>query len=125
MYDALYQGTKVISVAPDYAENVKFADNWLAPNPGSDAAIAQAMTHVILQEHYVNQPNERFINYAKQYTDMPFIIMLDEDENGYKAGRFLRASDLGQTTEQSEWNYTVTDCVVDYRFPFTLLCRLS
>ncbi len=33
---------------------------------------------------------------------MPFIIMLDEDENGYKAGRFLRASDLGQTTEQGE-----------------------
>ena len=44
---------------------MKFADNWLAPNPGSDAAIAQAMTHVILQEHYVNQPNERFINYAE------------------------------------------------------------
>ncbi len=39
---------------------MKFADNWLAPNPGSDAAIAQAMTHVILQEHYVNQPNERY-----------------------------------------------------------------
>ncbi|MGT0197767.1 molybdopterin-dependent oxidoreductase [Staphylococcus aureus] len=93
MTEVRYKGTKVISVAPDYAENVKFADNWLAPNPGSDAAIAQAMTHVILQEHYVNQPNERFINYAKQYTDMPFIIMLDEDENGYKAGRILRASE--------------------------------
>jgi nitrate reductase alpha subunit len=26
---------------------------------------------------------------------MPFVIMLDEDDNGYKAGRFLRASDLG------------------------------
>ena len=36
-----------------------------------------------------------FVNYAKQYTDMPFVLMLDEDENGYKAGRFLRASDLG------------------------------
>jgi nitrate reductase alpha subunit len=35
----------VVSVAPDYAENVKFADNWLAPNPGTDAAVAQAMTH--------------------------------------------------------------------------------
>ncbi|UMT75435.1 nitrate reductase subunit alpha [Staphylococcus roterodami] len=111
MTEVRYKGTKVISVAPDYAENVKFADNWLAPNPGSDAAIAQAMTHVILQEHYVNQPNERFINYAKQYTDMPFIIMLDEDENGYKAGRFLRASDLGQTTEQSEWKPVVYDAM--------------
>ncbi|HAR5206103.1 TPA: nitrate reductase subunit alpha [Staphylococcus aureus] len=113
MTEVRYKGTKVISVAPDYAENVKFADNWLAPNPGSDAAIAQAMTHVILQEHYVNQPNERFINYAKQYTDMPFIIMLDEDENGYKAGRFLRASDLGQTTEQSEWKPVIYDTISD------------
>ncbi|HCX1445729.1 TPA: nitrate reductase subunit alpha [Staphylococcus aureus] len=113
MTEVRYKGTKVISVAPDYAENVKFADNWLAPNPGSDAAIAQAMTHVILQEHYVNQPNERFINYAKQYTDMPFIIMLDEDENGYKAGRFLRASDLGQTTEQSEWKLVIHDTISD------------
>ncbi|PNZ61401.1 nitrate reductase subunit alpha [Staphylococcus aureus] len=113
MTEVRYKGIKVISVAPDYAENVKFADNWLAPNPGSDAAIAQAMTHVILQEHYVNQPNERFINYAKQYTDMPFIIMLDEDENGYKAGRFLRASDLGQTTEQGEWKPVIHDAISD------------
>ncbi len=113
MTEVRYKGTKVISVAPDYAENVKFADNWLAPNPGSDAAIAQGMTHVILQEHYVNQPNERFINYAKQYTDMPFLIMLDEDENGYKAGRFLRASDLGQTTEQGEWKPVIHDAISD------------
>lgn len=109
MTEVRYKGTKVISVAPDYAENVKFADNWLAPNPGTDAALAQAMTHVILQEHYVNQPNERFKNYAKQYTDMPFIIMLDEDENGYKAGRFLRASDLNDTTAQGEWKPVIFD----------------
>ena len=108
MTEVRYKGTKVISVAPDYAENVKFADNWLAPNPGSEG-----MTHVILQEHYVNQPNERFINYAKQYTDMPFLIMLDEDENGYKAGRFLRASDLGQTTEQGEWKPVIHDAISD------------
>ena len=24
-------------VAPDYADNVKFADEWLAPTPGTDA----------------------------------------------------------------------------------------
>ena len=37
MTEVRYKGAKVISVAPDYAENVKFADNWLAPNPGTDA----------------------------------------------------------------------------------------
>lgn len=109
MTEVRYKGTKVVSVAPDYAENVKFADNWLAPHPGTDAAVAQAMTHVILQEHYVNQPNDYFINYAKQYTDMPFVLMLDEYNNGLKAGRFLRAQDLGQHTENGDWKPVIFD----------------
>ena len=109
MTEVRYKGTKVVSVAPDYAENVKFADNWLAPNPGTDAAVAQAMTHVILQEYYQDNPSEMFINYSKQYSDMPFVIMLDEDNNGYKAGRFLRASDLGMESENSEWKPVIHD----------------
>ena len=109
MTEVRYKGAKVISVAPDYAENVKFADHWLAPHPGTDAAVAQAMTDVILQEYYENQPNDMFINYAKQYSDMPFVIMLDEDENGYKAGRFLRASDLGMSGENNEWKPVIQD----------------
>ena len=109
MTEVRYKGTKVVSVAPDYAENVKFADNWLAPNPGTDAAVAQAMTHVILQEYYQDNPSEMFINYSKQYSDMPFVIMLDEDDNGYKAGRFLRASDLGMESENSEWKPVIHD----------------
>ncbi|MCI2947821.1 nitrate reductase / nitrite oxidoreductase, alpha subunit [Staphylococcus caledonicus] len=111
MTEVRYKGTKVISVAPDYAENVKFADNWLAPNPGTDAAVAQAMTHVILQEFYEDNPSEMFINYAKQYSDMPFVIMLDKDDNGYKAGRFLRASDLGQDNKNGEWKPVIQDTI--------------
>ncbi|WP_353463437.1 nitrate reductase subunit alpha [Mammaliicoccus sciuri] len=109
MTEVRYKGTKVVSVAPDYAENVKFADNWLAPNPGTDAALAQAMTHVILQEYYEDKQEEMFINYAKQYTDMPFIIQLDKHGEGYKAGRFLRSSDLGIETEHAEWKPVVFD----------------
>lgn len=109
MTEVRYKGTKVVSVAPDYAENVKFADNWLAPNPGTDAALAQAMTHVILQEYYEDKQEEMFINYAKQYTDMPFIIQLDKHGEGYKAGRFLRSSDLGMETEYAEWKPVVYD----------------
>jgi len=109
MTEVRYKGTKVVSIAPDHAENVKFADNWLAPNPGTDAALAQAMTHVILDEFYVKRGEERFLNYAKQYTDLPFLIMLDEHEDRYKAGRFLRASDLGQSTEHAEWKPVIVD----------------
>ncbi|MBF0842787.1 nitrate reductase subunit alpha [Staphylococcus lentus] len=109
MTEVRYKGTKVVSVAPDYAENVKFADNWLAPNPGTDAALAQAMTHVILQEYYEDKKEEMFINYAKQYTDMPFVIQLEPHGEGYKAGRYLRSSDLGIKTEHAEWKPVVYD----------------
>lgn len=109
MTEVRYKGTKVVSVAPDYAENVKFADHWLAPNPGTDAAIAQAMTHVILSEFYYKRKEPMFLKYAKQYTDMPFLILLDEHEQGYKAGRFLRASDLGDHSQHAEWKPVLYD----------------
>ncbi len=95
MTEVRYKGTKVVSVAPDYAESVKFADNWLAPHPGTDAALAQAMTHVILKEFYINRKEEAFIQYAKKYTDLPFLLKLDPMSDGkFKAGRFLRAEEV-------------------------------
>ena len=112
MTEARYKGAKVVAVSPDYAENVKFADNWLAPHPGTDAALAQAMTYVILKEYYVDRQVPYFIEYTKQYTDLPFLILLDKDDNGnYKSGRFLRISDLhGKNSEEnSEWKPVLID----------------
>src|SRR5665811_2277758 len=40
MTEARYRGQKVIAVAPDYADNVKFADEWLPAKPGTDGALA-------------------------------------------------------------------------------------
>ncbi|GGG03420.1 nitrate reductase subunit alpha [Paenibacillus albidus] len=109
MTEVRYKGTKVVSVAPDLAENVKFADNWLAPNPGTDAAVAQAMTHVILDEFYKDRQEPMFINYAKQFTDMPFMILLEPHEDVLKGGRFLRASDLGDNSPHAEWKPVIYD----------------
>ncbi|MHA6258805.1 nitrate reductase subunit alpha [Sporosarcina sp. CAU 1771] len=109
MTEVRYKGTKVVSVAPDYAESVTHADDWIAANPGTDAAVAQAMTHVILDEFYQQRKEPMFLNYAKQYTDMPFLITLDEYEDSYKAGRFLRASDLGGTSQHAEWKPVILD----------------
>ncbi|GAA3734275.1 nitrate reductase subunit alpha [Salinicoccus jeotgali] len=109
MTEVRYKGTKIVSVAPDYAENVKFADNWLAPNPGTDAALAQGMTHVILDEFYHERKEPMFIDYAKRFTDMPFLILLDEFEDTLKAGRFLRESDIGLESEHAEWKPVILD----------------
>ena len=50
MAEARYHGQKVIAVSPDYADNTKFADQWLKVAPGTDGAVAQAMGHVILKD---------------------------------------------------------------------------
>ncbi|QGH68241.1 nitrate reductase subunit alpha [Pseudactinotalea sp. HY158] len=95
MTEARYRGQKVIAVAPDYAENVKFADEWLRPHPGTDAALALGMGHTILKEFYVENPNEYFVSYAKQYTDLPFLVEVSRDDAGaYRPGKFVVAADL-------------------------------
>ncbi|MDR2895682.1 MAG: molybdopterin-dependent oxidoreductase, partial [Propionibacteriaceae bacterium] len=71
-----YKGTKVVAISPDYAENVKFADQWLAPAPGTDGALAQAMGHVILTEFYRDRTTPAFESYLRQYSDAPFLIEL-------------------------------------------------
>ena len=55
MVEARYRGQKVVVVSPDYAEHTKFADHWLAAEPGLDGALAMAMGHVILKEFYVER----------------------------------------------------------------------
>ncbi len=104
-----YRGAKVVSISPDYAEYVKFADQWLQLHPGTDAALAQAMTHVILKEFYIDNPEPYFIDYAKQFTDLPFLVILNEDGSGYTPDRFLRASDIGREISNAEWKLVVID----------------
>ncbi len=94
MAEARYRGQKVIAVAPDYADNVKFADEWLAPQPGTDGALAMAMGHVILREFFVDRQVPYFTDYVKRYTDLPFLVRLDEHGGSHRPGKFLTAADL-------------------------------
>ncbi|AQR78807.1 nitrate reductase subunit alpha [Paenibacillus larvae] len=109
MTEARYRGTKVVSISPDYAEYVKFADQWMSVKPGTDGALAMAMGHVILREFYVDNPTEYFIQYAKAYTDFPFLVTLDEKESGFVPGRFLLAGDLGIETNHADWKTVLFD----------------
>ena len=95
MTEARYRGQKVIAVAPDYADNVKFADEWLPARPGTDAALAMAMGHVVLKEFFVDRSTEYFTQYVKSYTDLPHLVRLDAAGEGeFTAGKFLTAADL-------------------------------
>lgn len=95
MTEARYRGQKVVVVSPDYADNTKFADEWLPARPGTDAALAMAMGHVILKEFFVEKQTPYFTDYVKKYTDLPFLITLTERDGRLLPGKFLTAADLG------------------------------
>ncbi|MGH3507680.1 MAG: molybdopterin-dependent oxidoreductase, partial [Nocardioidaceae bacterium] len=101
MTEARYRGQKVVVVSPDYADNTKFADEWLAPHPGTDGALAMAMGHVILKEFFVDRSTEAFEKYCKQFTDLPFLVTLREQDGRLVPDKFLTADQIGDTSENS------------------------
>ncbi|WP_405493229.1 nitrate reductase subunit alpha [Nocardia sp. NBC_00511] len=109
MAEARYRGQKVVVVAPDYADNAKFADQWLHPHPGTDGALALAMGHVILREFFIDRQVPFFTDYVKRFTDLPFLVTLTERDGAYVPDKFARAADLGDTTPGAEWKTVVLD----------------
>ncbi|MET0711288.1 MAG: nitrate reductase subunit alpha, partial [Jiangellaceae bacterium] len=109
MTEARYRGQKVVVVSPDYADNTKFADTWLPAQPGTDGALAMAMGHVILRENFVERRVPFFIDYVQRYTDLPFLITLEERDDAYVPAKFLRASDFREGGEGDEWKTVFID----------------
>ncbi|WP_240938157.1 nitrate reductase subunit alpha [Nocardioides sp. JQ2195] len=96
MTEARYRGQKVVAISPDYADNVKFADDWLAVNPGTDAALALSMGHVILKEFFLERQVPYFSDYVKRFSDLPFLVRIEDG----RPGKFLTAEDLEETAGQ-------------------------
>lgn len=112
--ESRYRGAKSVVIAPDFIEVARFADLWLHPRQGTDAALAMAMGHVILKEFYLDRQVPYFLDYARKYSDLPFLVLLEPrgDEGELVPGRFLRAADfadkLGQTNNP-DWKPVVLD----------------
>jgi len=112
MTEARYNGTTVVVCSPDYAEATKFADLWLSPKQGTDAALAMALGHVILREFHVENPRPYFQDYCRRYTDLPMLVQLEDHDGCLVPGRFLRASDLAQSLgeqKNAEWKTLAFD----------------
>ncbi|XEO18278.1 nitrate reductase subunit alpha [Buchananella sp. 22MD1512] len=120
MAEARYHGQKVVVVSPDYAENTKFADDWLRVHPGTDAALAEGMAHVVFKEFYVDRSEPMFRDYVTRYSDCPFLVRLEEVgadklagvvgaegmSSALRPGKFLTASMMPEgTTERTENNH--------------------
>jgi nitrate reductase / nitrite oxidoreductase, alpha subunit len=111
--EARYRGAKSVVITPDYSEAAKFADLWVHPKQGTDAALAMALGHVIAREYHVERQVPYFVDYARKYTDMPMLVRLVENGDGRLVPeRFVRASDLDGTlgeTANPEWKTLAFD----------------
>ena len=107
-----YKGAKSVVICPDYSEASKFADLWVSPKQGTDAALAMAMGHVILKEFHVDRQTKYFNDYARQYTDMPFLVRLVKSGGRLVPERFVRASDFATSLDEAnnpEWKTVAYD----------------
>ncbi|HEX9146853.1 MAG TPA: molybdopterin-dependent oxidoreductase, partial [Candidatus Binatia bacterium] len=79
--EARYNGTKVVTIAPDYSPSSIHADLWVPVNIGSDAALALAICQVIMRERLYKE------EFVREQTDLPLLVV-------EATGKFLREKDL-------------------------------
>jgi nitrate reductase alpha subunit len=119
LVEARYRGAKVVVMSPDYSIASKFADAWLPVEQGHDGAYWMAVNHVILTEFYAQRQVPFFTEYARKYTDLPFLVKLSEKEGVWKQGEFLRASEIERCAglEHGDWTLCVADQAGEVRVP--------
>ncbi|GFE56144.1 nitrate reductase subunit alpha [Geobacter sp. AOG1] len=117
--EARYRGAKVVVMSPDYNIATKFADNWLPVEQGHDGAFWMAVNHVILKECYADRQVPFFQEYARKYTDLPFLVKLVEKDGALQPGEFLRAAELERSAglEHADWTLCVADGAGEVKIP--------
>jgi len=87
--EARYRGCEVVTIAPDFSPSTIHADLHLPVRIGSDAALALAMSKVVIDEGLIHE------DFAKTQTDLPLLV-------NPKTKRYLRESDMepGGSAEQ-------------------------
>jgi len=109
--ESRHNGTKAVVFSPDFSQVCKYADQWVPLHAGSDGAFWMAATHVILKEFHHEQATPYFIQYTKQFTDSPYLVVMEKEGNNYKPGRLLRANQLAEykDIENGDWKFVNVD----------------
>ncbi len=97
LLDAQQGGTRIIVIDPRYSTSARHADWWVAPRPGTDAALALGMLYVCIDEGLVDEA------FAVANTCGPLLV---DDASG----RYLRASHVGVDSDDA---YVVWDAARD------------
>ena len=85
-WEAKYNGTEVVTIAPDFNASAMHSSKWLNPKPGTDTALAMAMVQTIIADGLIER------DYVREQTDLPFLVRTDN-------GKFLRGTDLASRAE--------------------------
>lgn len=78
---AVARGARLVVVDPRRAGLASKADHWLRVRPGTDAALALAMTHVLIENDWFDA------DFVRRWTNGPLLVRAD-------SGRLLRADEL-------------------------------
>ncbi|MFP4591440.1 MAG: molybdopterin-dependent oxidoreductase [Halobacteriales archaeon] len=79
--EAAYNGTKRVGIFSDYSQTAIHCDEWLAPDPGTDTALALGMARTIVDEGLYDA------EHLREQSDMPLLVRED-------TGKFLRADEV-------------------------------
>ena len=79
--EARYNGSKIITISPDYSPSAIKSDLWVPVKPGGDAALALCIANILVQEGHVNE------EFVKEQTDFPLLVRSD-------TRKFLTEADL-------------------------------
>ena len=80
--EARHNGSKMWVFAPDFNQVAKYADEWCAINAGQDGAWWMAVNHVLLTEFHHQKRTPYFLDYAKKYSDSPYLVEVIPQEAG-------------------------------------------
>ena len=100
--ESRYNGGEVVTIAPDYSPSAIHADYHVPVEPGSDAALALGMCHVIVDEGLYDR------QFVSEQTDLPMLVHTDSK-------RFLRQTEVteGGRDDQFYWFDSKTGTVVE------------
>lgn len=94
--EARYNGTRFIAISPDHNASATKADLWVPINPGTDAALALSICHVLIEEGLVAH------DFVVEQTDLPLLVRTD-------TSMFLTPGDLGAATPSAAARHCVLD----------------
>lgn len=102
LWEAKYNGARVVSVAPDYNPSSVHADLWIPIKQGADPFLAMSFVNVIIDEKLYKE------SFMKEQTDLPMLVRSDN-------GKLLREADFvdeGSDQIFYHWDLTTGTAVI-------------